>query len=262
MKSFDNKDCNVVISGGTQGLGFAIAKKLAFNGCKKIVLLGRDRQKGIKASNEICEMQTDCFYKKCDVSIAEDCKEAIKYSIKKLGYVNGLVNSAAITSRGSIFDTSEDLWNEHLNTNLRGPFLLIQGLVKHLTEKKIEGSIVNILSTSAHVGQSYLTPYSTSKGGLLTLTKNLANSLKEFKIRVNGVAPGWMDTPGEDFIQKTFHNAKNDWLEKAEKTRPFGKLIKTKEISPLIAYLLSSNSGVITGSIIDYDQQIIGAVSE
>ena len=61
---------------------------------------------------------------------------------------------------------------------------------------------------------------------------------------------------------KTFHNAKNDWLEKAEKTRPFGKLIKTKEISPLIAYLLSSNLGVITGSIIDYDQQIIGAVSE
>ena len=105
MKSFDNKDCNVVISGGTQGLGFAIAKQLAFNGCKKIVLLGRDKQKGIKSSNEICEMQTDCFYKKCDVSIAEDCKEAIKYSIKKLGYVNGLVNSAAITSRGSIFDT-------------------------------------------------------------------------------------------------------------------------------------------------------------
>ena len=86
--------------------------------------------------------------------------------------------------------------------------------------------------------------------------------MRKYKIRVNGVAPGWMDTPGEDSIQKEFHDASNNWLIEAEKELPFGQLVKTSEISPLICYLISSGSGIITGSIIDYDQNIIGAVPE
>ena len=86
--------------------------------------------------------------------------------------------------------------------NLTGPFLLMQGVAKHLEATGNPGSIVNILSTSAHVGQSFLAPYSASKGGLMTLTKNAANALLRNRIRVNGVAPGWMDTPAEDAIQK------------------------------------------------------------
>jgi NAD(P)-dependent dehydrogenase (short-subunit alcohol dehydrogenase family) len=146
--------------------------------------------------------------------------------------------------------------------NLTGPFLLMQGVARHLEAKGNPGSIVNILSTSAHVGQSFLAPYSASKGGLMTLTKNAANALLTKRIRVNGVAPGWMDTPAEDAIQKTYHDAPDNWLELAESKMPMGQLAKPDQLAPLIAWLLSPDSGVITGSIIDYDQQIVGALAE
>ena len=131
-----------------------------------------------------------------------------------------------------------------------------------LKKNKEPGSIVNIASTSSYVGQSFLTAYSTSKGGLLTLSKNTALALRKDKIRVNVVAPGWMNTPGEDEIQKKYHGASDDWVKKAEKTLPMGELVNPKKLAPLVCYLLSFSSGIITGSIINYDQQIVGAVPE
>ena len=107
-----------------------------------------------------------------------------------------------------------------------------------------------------------MTAYSTSKGGLLTLSKNTALALRKDKIRVNVVAPGWMNTPGEDEIQKKYHGASNDWVKKAEKKLPMGELVNPKKLAPLVCYLLSFSSGIITGSIINYDQQIVGAVPE
>ena len=96
----------------------------------------------------------------------------------------------------------------------------------------------------------------------MTLTRNTANAYRTNLIRCNGVAPGWMDTPSEHIVQKTFHDAPDDWLQKAEAELPMGQLVKPHQIAPLIAYLLSPNSGLITGAIIDYDQQIVGAVPE
>ena len=96
----------------------------------------------------------------------------------------------------------------------------------------------------------------------MTLTKNAANAMRHHKIRVNAIAPGWMDTPNEDLVQKQFHDADDDWLEKAEAGLPMGQLAKPHQIAPLAAYLLSPDSGIITGSIIDYDQQIVGVMPE
>ena len=96
----------------------------------------------------------------------------------------------------------------------------------------------------------------------MTLTKNTANAYRTNLIRCNGVAPGWMDTPGEHVVQKTFHGAPDDWLETTESGLPMGQLVKPHQIAPLITYLLSPDSGIITGAIIDCDQQIIGAIPE
>ncbi len=260
--TIDASKCSVLITGGTQGLGFSVAENLVKNGCKKIIISGRDTDKGYKAADLISSKDVKCYFIRADVSQVDDCKNLFEQSIKHFGHINSLVNSAAITTRGTIQDTSLDLWDQHINTNLRAPFILIQSLTNHLIALGKKGSVVNILSLSGYVGQSFLTAYSTSKGGLMTLTKNAANALKNHNIRVNAVAPGWMDTPGEDEIQKKFHNARDSWLEESEKKQPFGQLIKTYEISPLIVYLLSPSSGVITGSIIDYDQNIVGSVPE
>jgi NAD(P)-dependent dehydrogenase (short-subunit alcohol dehydrogenase family) len=134
----------------------------------------------------------------------------------------------------------------------------MQESLRLMIEKHIAGSIVNIISMSSHGGQTFLNPYSMSKGALVTLTKNVAQSVVQKRIRVNGLNLGWMDTPGEDTIQKRFHDAPSDWLEKAERTQPFGRLIKPQEAAHAVAFLLSDRSGLMTGSIIDFDQKIIG----
>jgi NAD(P)-dependent dehydrogenase (short-subunit alcohol dehydrogenase family) len=98
-----------------------------------------------------------------------------------------------------------------------------------------------------------------SKGALSILTKNVAFSLMPDHIRVNGLNIGWMDSPGEANIQKQFHDAPADWLEKAEAKQPFGRLIKPAEVARAVVYLASDESGLITGSVIDFDQQVRGA---
>ncbi|HBP60592.1 MAG TPA: short-chain dehydrogenase [Alphaproteobacteria bacterium] len=258
----DNSTTSVLISGGTQGLGFAVAECMIRQGCSKITITGRNTERGEAAAEALRAAGADCLFVTCDVAKVEDCETAVAMAIDHHGLVNGLVNCAADTSRGSLVDTTPELWARHMDINLRGPFLLMQGVVRHLLETGRRGSMVNILSTSAHVGQSFLTPYATSKGGLQTLTLNAANAYRSDLIRCNAVAPGWMDTPGEDVVQKKFHDAPDDWLEKAEAELPMGQLVKTHQIAPLIAYLLSPDSGIITGSVINYDQHIIGAVPE
>jgi len=161
-----------------------------------------------------------------------------------------------------LVDTSPELFDQHMDTNVKGPFFLMQDVARHLLDTGKPGSIVNILSTAAFVGQSFLAGYSTSKGALMTLTKNTANAYRANLIRCNAVAPGWMDTPGEDVVQKKFHDAEDDWLDKAEASVPMGQLVKPAQMAPLITYLLSPDSGIITGAVINYDQQIIGAVPE
>ena len=257
-----NTDQVILISGGTEGLGLAIANQLIDQGCKKIAISGRRPDVGEDAAQSLRDRGADALYVQCDVSDVTDCQNLIKAVLAHFGTIDGLVNSAATTSRGSLLDTTPDLWDFHMNTNLRGPFLLMQGVANHLVSQKKPGAIVNILSTSAHVGQSFLTPYSTSKGGLMVLTKNAANAMRSHKIRVNAIAPGWMDTPAEDQIQRQFHDADDNWVAEAEARLPLGQLAKPKQLAPLAAYLLSPDSGIITGAIIDYDQQIIGVVPE
>ena len=257
-----NNNNSVLITGGTQGLGFEIANKLIENGCKEIIIAGRNERKGTLAEQKLLKKNVKVKYIKTDLENVKECHNLIKESIKYFPNLNSLVNSAAVTTRGSIENTSIQLWEQHMNINLRAPFILMQGLIKKLKKNKKPGSIVNIASTSSYVGQSFLTAYSTSKGGLLTLSKNSALALRKDKIRVNVVAPGWMNTPGEDEIQKKFHGASDDWVRKAEKKLQMGELVDPKKLAPLVTYLLSFSSGIITGAIINYDQQIIGAVPE
>src|ERR1700732_1025199 len=257
-----NRTTIAMITGGTQGLGFAIAKRLAQEGARGIVISGRNAEKGEGAAENVRSAGTDCLFVKADVSIADDCYRLVDTALKHFGGVSGLVNSAGTANRGTLLDTSLELWDQHFNTNARGPFLTMQGVVRHLVETGKPGSIVNIISMAAHCGQSYLTPYSASKGALATLTKNVANAFAAKRIRCNGILTGWMDTPGESATQQKFHSVGEDWLAKAEATQPMGQLVKPHQVAGLAAYLLSPEAGVMTGALIDYDQRISGAYPE
>jgi NAD(P)-dependent dehydrogenase (short-subunit alcohol dehydrogenase family) len=257
-----NQTTIAMITGGTQGLGLAIAKRLALEGARGIAISGRDSDKGQNAAESVRTLGTDCLFVKADVSSANDCFKLVNSALEHFGNINGLVNCAAATDRGTLLDTSLALWNRHFDTNVRGPFLLMQRLVKHLVETGKPGSIVNIISMAGHCGQSYLTAYSASKGALATLTKNVANAYAARRIRCNGILLGWMDTPGESVTQKKFHGASEDWLAKAEAAQPMGQLIKPEEAAGLVTYMLSPESGVMTGALVDYDQNVAGAYPE
>jgi len=160
-----NRATIAIITGGTQGLGLAIAKRLAREGARGIILSGRSVDKGEDAAASVNSIGTECFFVKADVSVPEDCYHLVAAALERFGSVNGLVNSAGATDRGTLLDTSPERWERLFNTNARAPFLMMQGVVRHLVETGQPGSIVNVISMTAHCGQSYLTAYSASKRG-------------------------------------------------------------------------------------------------
>ncbi|CAH2395136.1 SDR family oxidoreductase [Mesorhizobium escarrei] len=257
-----NSETRAIVTGGAQGIGFAVAEALADEGCRALALVGRSREKGDKAVAALAKNGIDAIFISADVSVVADCKRVVETAIAHFGTINALVNAAATSARGSLVETSEDLFDQIFQTNVRGPFFLMQGVVAHLLDRKAPGSIVNVLSMSAHCGQSFLAPYSSSKGALATLTKNVANAYRSNRVRCNAVLPGWMDTEGEAIVQKKWHDAPDDWLEKAEAAQPMGQLVKPDQLARLISYMLSPQSGVMNGSLVDYDQNIAGSSPE
>jgi NAD(P)-dependent dehydrogenase (short-subunit alcohol dehydrogenase family) len=247
-----------IVTGGTQGLGEAIARLFGERGAAGIVICGRNRERGERVASDISSAGCPTVFVEADLAKVADCRKVVATADERFGRVDVLVNAAALTDRGDIFDTTEQRFNEIFDVNVRGPFFLIQESVRIMRREKIAGSIANIQSMSAHGGQPFNTAYCASKGALATLTRNVAHSLLKFRIRVNGLNIGWMSTPGEDSIQKTYHGAKDGWLEEAVKAKPFGRLIDPKEVARACAYLCSDESGLMTGSNIDFDQNVVG----
>ena len=247
-----------IVTGGTQGLGEAIARLFGERGAAGIVICGRNAKGGERVASEISAAGCPTVFVQADLAKVADCRKVVAKADERFGRVDALVNAAALTDRGNIFDTTEERYNEIFDVNVRGPFFLIQESVRIMQREKTAGSIVNIQSMSAHGGQPFNTAYCASKGALATLTRNVAHSLLKFRIRVNGLNIGWMSTPGEDHIQKTYHGAKDGWLEEAVQAKPFGRLIDPKEVARACAYLCSDESGLMTGSNIDFDQNVLG----
>lgn len=247
-----------VITGAAQGIGEATARLFAERGIAGLVLADRNAEKGETVARSLQEQGTNTVFVPADLADPAKVAAIIPAAEKAFGRVDILCNIAGNTGRGSITDTDLMLFDRIFAVNVRAPFFLIQDAAKLMQREKIAGSIVNILSVNAHGGASFLSPYSASKGALLTLTKNVANALLWDRIRVNGLMLGWVDTPGEHVTLKQFHNAAETWLEEAEKTRPFGRLMKPDEVARAIAYLASAESGLMTGALIDFDQTVVG----
>jgi NAD(P)-dependent dehydrogenase (short-subunit alcohol dehydrogenase family) len=253
------QDRVVLISGGTQGVGAGVARAAAREGAI-VAVTGRRRETGEALVAELDAAGTKALFVQADVSDVTQAQACVAAAIGELGRVDSLVNAAGLTSRGTLLDTTPDLFDAHVAVNLKAPFFLMQAVVADLVARKASGTIVNIITSSEHAGQPYLAPYVAAKAGLAGLTRNAAHAHRWDRIRINGLNIGWTETEGEDATQRQFHNAGDDWRDKAAKSVPMGKLGQVDEIADFVVFLLSDRSGVVTGSVIDWDQNVLGGL--
>jgi len=245
----------VLVSGGTGGGGAGVVRAAVREGAR-VAFTGRRPGVG---DHLVKELGSDvAFYVQADLADAEQALGSVRHVVSHFGRVDCLVNSAGLTTRGTLLDTSPDLFDQHIAVNLRAPFFTMQAAVSDMVGRGASGTIVNIISMAAHGGQPYLSPYSAAKAGLAGLTRNAAFSHRWDKVRINGLNIGWTQTEGEDAIQRRFHDADDRWLAEAARKLPMGKLGQVDEIADFVVFLISDRSGVVTGSIIDWDQVVIG----
>jgi len=247
-----------LVTGSTQGLGRALLLQLASEGLAGAVVTGRNAERGAAVCDELSSLGCDAVFVAAELDSVDQVEALVAAADDRFGRVDHLANCAAATDRSDVWTTTADFWDWMMAINVRAPFLLSQGVARIARRDGRPASIVNVGSVAGYGGPEYITTYSISKGALTTMTKSLAHGLMWDRIRVVQVNPGWMDTPGEDVIQRKYHGGGDDWLEQAEATRPFGRLIKTDEIARTLAFVLSDDAGLMTGAIIDFDQTVQG----
>lgn len=247
-----------LVTGGSQGLGFATASLLRQKGARGLMLVGRDAEKGRAAAAALTSDACRVEFVSVDLADPEGPAACVAAVDEAFGTVHATVNCAAATFRGSVWDTTAAMWDEMLALNVRAAGLVAQESAKLMVRDGVDGSIVLIGSVARHGGAANLLPYAASKMALVAATRNMAFTLMRHRVRVNMINPGWMDTPAEDVTQRRYEGATDGWLERAEASQPMGKLIKPDEIAPTIVHLCSPESGFLTGQDIDWDQTVIG----
>jgi NAD(P)-dependent dehydrogenase (short-subunit alcohol dehydrogenase family) len=244
----------VLISGGTQGVGAGVARAAVREGAQ-VVITGRRRELGEKAAADI-----GARFVQADVADVASAQASVAATVAEFGRIDALVNSAGLVDRGSLVDTTPELFDRHVAINLRGPFFLMQAAVQDMLRRGAPGAIVNVISSSELGGQPYLAPYVAAKAGLAGVTRNAAHAHRFDRIRINGLDIGWTETEGEEVVQRTAHGAQDGWVQQAAARLPMGKLGQVDEIADFVVFLLSDRSGVVTGSVIDWDQNVFGGL--
>lgn len=255
--SFDGRVA--LVTGGTQGLGFATASLLKAKGAAGLMLVGRDADKGRAAADALAADDCRVEFVAVDLAEPDGPSACVAAADAAFGTLHATINCAAATFRGTVWDSTAEMWDEMLALNVRAAALIAQESAQCMVRKGTDGSIVLIGSVARHGGNANLLPYAASKMALVAVTRNMAYSLMRHRVRVNLLNPGWMDTPAEDVVQRRYEGASDGWLERAEAEQPMGKLIKPDEIAHTIVHLCSPESGFLTGQDIDWDQTVLGA---
>lgn len=246
-----------LITGSTSGIGRGIATHFASLGAR-VVVHGPDRASSNTAAEELRAAGREVDAVAGDLSSVAACREVVRSVVERHGGIDILVNNAATTARGSLEDATVEFWDSVMAVNLRAPFICLQEAVRSMKARG-GGSIVNIGSINAYVGLPNLGPYSVSKGGLMTMTKNAAVAFARYRVRVNQLNVGWTLTEGEERVQRADGKGPN-WVDEAVATRPFGRLLMPADIAIAAAYFASDDSALVTGAVVDLEQFPIGAL--
>jgi 3-oxoacyl-[acyl-carrier protein] reductase len=230
---------NALVTGASRGIGKAIALELASNGANIIVNYAGNEQAAQEVRNEIEKLGRKATIIKANVGIEEEVNQMVETSIKECGSIDILVNNAGITKDNLMLRMKEEEWDSVIDINLKGVFLTSKATVKYMLKQR-SGKIINITSVVGLMGNPGQANYVAAKSGIIGLTKTMAKEFATRGIRVNAVAPGFIETDMTDVLKD---ETRNDLIRQI----PLGTLGKAEDISKAVLFLASDDSNYITG---------------
>lgn len=247
MMRLENKV--IVVTGSTTGIGKAIALRCVQEGAR-VIVHGLEQELGeevIAAIRENGRLHIE------DITTAGAPQRLVDLAIQSFGRLDAVVNNAALVASSNIHTTDLDFLRRLLEINTIAPFALIKAALPHLTERR--GCVLNIGSVNAYSGEPNLMAYSITKGALMTMTRNLGDTLhRENGVRVNQINPGWVLTETET-IRKRAHGLADDWYKKVPAVyAPAGRILWPAEMAAAAVYWLADESGPISGQVVDLEQ--------
>ncbi|WP_158586292.1 MULTISPECIES: SDR family NAD(P)-dependent oxidoreductase [Oceanobacillus] len=245
----------VLITGGASGIGRGMVEKYLSNNCK-VIILDKDAENLSKTVSELNALYRDIESVVCDLGNEEDIRKTVEWAYDVWGGIDILINNAGFAVRELFVDISLETWDRILDVNLRGTFILSQLISRRMIQDRISGSIVNISSKNGLASSSYLAHYNTSKAGINLLTQSMAVELAKFNIRVNAVAPGFIDTPLDTKLKQ-----EDVSLDLTERT-PMKRLGSVEEVANGVYFLASDQASYITGTILVIDGGHLANASE
>jgi len=239
-----------LVTGGASGIGRASAACLLRGGASVLIVDVREAE-GQSAAEELKELAPRTAFFRADIASAKQCIQAVQEAVRRFGGVDILVNNAGIQTFGGPVDTTEEVWDRTLNVNLKGHWLMSKAAIPEMLRRG-RGAIVNVSSVQGLASQRNVVAYSTSKHGMIGLTRSMAVDLAPLGIRVNCVCPGSVDTPMIRAIVSQDRNPEQ--LERTlNRMHPIGRMGKPEEIAEVIGFLAGGRSSFMTGSIVTVD---------
>jgi NAD(P)-dependent dehydrogenase (short-subunit alcohol dehydrogenase family) len=240
----------ILITGSATGIGKAIAKRCVAEGAR-VIIHGLEADLAAAVVAELGDQNAVSHVE--DLTIDGCPQRLVDLAVSTFGQLDAVVNNAALVAQGNVHTTDAAWFLKMLNINTVAPFLLIKAALPHL--RAVRGNVLNIGSVNAWSGEPNLLPYSVSKGALMTLTRNLGDTLmREDGVRVNQINPGWVLTENEA-QRKRDHGLRDDWYADLPKVyAPSGRILWPEEIAAAAIYWMADESGPISGQIVDLEQ--------
>ncbi len=238
-----------LVTGGAAGIGRAIAEAFLREGAR-VAVADRDAGAGERASRDLARLG-EVLFVPGDVSRAEDARRMVERVVEAFGRLDVLVNNAGVTLKASVVDTEEPDWDYVLAVNLKGVYLCSKYAIPHMVRGG-GGSIINVGSIASFVGLPENAAYNASKGGLLTLTRNMAVDYARSNVRVNALCPAMILTP----MLEAFIRAQPDpeaYVRAVEQAIPLGRIGRPEDVAPAAVFLASDESAFVTGSALMVD---------
>lgn len=242
------KEKVIIVTGGTSGIGRAIAERVVAEG-GRVLVHGIERKDG---ESVVAKLGAAAALHLDDLIDPAAPARIVAAAVAAFGRIDGVVNNAAIVARSNLETTTPAFFDRMMAVNTRAPLFLIQAALPYL--RKAEGSVLNIGSINAHSGQVNLLDYSLSKGALQTLSRNLANALGTDRVRVNHFNVGWVLTDRE-YAHQIEHGMAPDWPQRVPpEFAPSGRLMLPEDIAAAAVYWLGDESRPVSGSVVDIEQ--------